>query len=747
MEKELEIIKTGELTQEEKTELGINIDRLIEAHKNNRHSINRLVFESVAAMTDADDAAKKLSRKGTLSRWIGGVTGTNQKLQNAINTNRSAAQYAAQQTLQKLAEQNLMTFDLITAVNNKLNASVSRIDDKFVTVFQFLKKFFDYNRGKLFELEDRLEKVERNLKLERWNTTIKRRMFGCTEYRKLDDVSKIVCLTRDFYELTKGDWNNSDLLLLMDTMEKVGIDPDNEVNYFDSVKQIADDPALTEKLLNGERIQTILDPGFLISMSTFKKLEDFHADEKYTVDAVSELLNENGIEADNDKICAILTKKYMANEAFVNLDMDVTSYDFLLDLLYNLKTAKEEGILSEGNPHSKKDGEAAILYIEAMKYYDGDEVDQDYDKAFKLFSQAAELGYVDAQYYLGEMYSEGQGVEEDPERAFEWYQKAAEQGNTMAQSALATYYFEGIGIERNYQKAFEWHQKAAAKGNIWSNYCLGLLYYNGDGVDKNLEKAAEYYKEAAEQGFDAAQCFYGAMLYHGIGVKQDKQAAAEMYMKSAEQGYPMAQYLYGLMLKEGDIVKQDLKQAYVMILKAAEQEDENAENMIGKMYEIGIGTTKDIYEAVAWYAKAIKHGNMDACCNSARLLQSGEIKGEKGEIDEKIVKLYRAAAEKENMSAQYALGEIYFYGKHGVNQDKDTAKKWLQKAAAQGDKMAENALNNWFNVESKPSAINTDKTKIVAATAGTAAAGAAIAGINPIFSAALALKFFNKSNK
>ena len=61
--------------------------------------------------------------------------------------------------------------------------------------------------------------------------------------------------------------------------------------------------------------------------------------------------------------------------------------------------------------------------------------------------------------------------------------------------------------------------------------------------------------------------------------------------------------------------------------------------------------------------------------------------------------------------------------------------------------MAENALNNWFNVESKPSAINTDKTKIVAATAGTAAAGAAIAGINPIFSAALALKFFNKSNK
>ena len=126
--KELQIVETDALTPEEKTELSANIDRLIEAHKNNRQAINRLVFESVAAMTEADDAATTLSRKGRISRWIGGITGTNQKLQNTINKNRSAAQYASQQTLQKLAEQNLMTFDLITAVNNKLNASLNSVN-------------------------------------------------------------------------------------------------------------------------------------------------------------------------------------------------------------------------------------------------------------------------------------------------------------------------------------------------------------------------------------------------------------------------------------------------------------------------------------------------------------------------------------------------------------------------------------------------------------------------------------------
>ena len=34
--KELQIVETEELSQEEKTELGANIDRLIEAHKNNK---------------------------------------------------------------------------------------------------------------------------------------------------------------------------------------------------------------------------------------------------------------------------------------------------------------------------------------------------------------------------------------------------------------------------------------------------------------------------------------------------------------------------------------------------------------------------------------------------------------------------------------------------------------------------------------------------------------------------------------
>ena len=66
MSNELQIIETEELTEAEKTELGRNIDRLIYTHKNNRQEINRLVFASVAAMTDADRDQADLSRKADL---------------------------------------------------------------------------------------------------------------------------------------------------------------------------------------------------------------------------------------------------------------------------------------------------------------------------------------------------------------------------------------------------------------------------------------------------------------------------------------------------------------------------------------------------------------------------------------------------------------------------------------------------------------------------------------------------------
>ena len=52
--------------------------------------------------------------------------------------------------------------------------------------------------------------------------------------------------------------------------------------------------------------------------------------------------------------------------------------------------------------------------------------------------KAAEQGFAEAQFFLGNMYYEGQGVPKDDKQAVYWLKKSAEQGNTIAKTILNT---------------------------------------------------------------------------------------------------------------------------------------------------------------------------------------------------------------------------------------------------------------------------------------------------------------------
>lgn len=72
----------------------------------------------------------------------------------------------------------------------------------------------------------------------------------------------------------------------------------------------------------------------------------------------------------------------------------------------------------------------------ADRYYYGDGVSQDKEKAAELYNEAGNNGDVVAQYTLGYMYDKGDGIDKDREKAVVWYEKAAEQGHESAQNRL-----------------------------------------------------------------------------------------------------------------------------------------------------------------------------------------------------------------------------------------------------------------------------------------------------------------------
>jgi TPR repeat protein len=77
---------------------------------------------------------------------------------------------------------------------------------------------------------------------------------------------------------------------------------------------------------------------------------------------------------------------------------------------------------------------------------------------------------------------------------------------------------------------------------------------------------------------------------------------------------------------------------------------------------------------------------LSACAGTTQQLQQGKDSFERKDYSEAFKEL-KPAAERGNKDAQYAIGYMYFYGR-GVTKNKVAAKKWIGKAAAQGQTQA-----------------------------------------------------------
>ena len=81
-----------------------------------------------------------------------------------------------------------------------------------------------------------------------------------------------------------------------------------------------------------------------------------------------------------------------------------------------------------------------------------------------------------AEYEIGGNYFYGRGIVGlDYRQAMAWYRKAADQGYADAQFMVGQIYSNGLGVSRDYDQAREWYQKAADQGNLAAKYSLEKL--------------------------------------------------------------------------------------------------------------------------------------------------------------------------------------------------------------------------------------------------------------------------------
>ncbi len=665
---ELKIVDPTSLDKEDRSELDANIESMIASFGSNRQEINRLVFESVSALTMGENYEQELAQKKGLRRLLGGITGSNKRLQDKINHNRAIAQYAAQQTIQRLAEQNLMAFDLITAVNNKLNASVVAIEGEINEIYSTLVAFFKQSRSDVIQLENRVERLERNVNLLNWQNSIEYQMFDGVEYTDLDDTTKIVCLVRDFYDITKGNWTTSDLLLLKTAMGTIGISPRANVGLFDFIRFVDGNSRLRQHLLGGLKISRMPE-AYLIPLCGMKKLELLSGEEQYVVETVTNELRQQGIRMDEALLREELTKKYISQEATVNMDTPVNSYDLILEMLFDLRAACDGGLLVPENADSTVDDDSDTEDLDAL-FHEASDLFRTYHpvEARPLLEKLSDAGYGKANVLLFLLliygyYEDGHYIEDD-ELSVKYLKIGYEAGDCISALLYASF-CDPINqdlIEHTLPQV----QELADSGDIYAEFILGLLDKEDPDGERDSLSAAEHFLNAYPSGFYLAANAIFEYYYNGDAPFEKDWVQGSLWAKEVlkfRNPTDVLNVAYMFMnIEEYGCEDDDKKQAFYK--KAIELWKEltelgncTAPTNLGWMYSVGRGTPADLEKAAQYYSIAAERGDDVGQCN---------------------------------------LGYDYLNGR-GVPCNRKEAKYWLEKSAEQGNQRAKDLLRENFS--------------------------------------------------
>ena len=559
MSTELTVIPSSALTEQEQADLNASIDSIIAAHKNNRQEINRLVFESVSAMTDSEGYEQQLSSRRGFRRLWGAITGSNKRLQDKINSSRAAAQFAAQTTLQRLSEQNLLTFDLITAVNNKLNASMTEVEGEINQIYAALIQFFKQNRSDMIQLENRVARLEQNVNLLNWQNSIEYQMLDGVEYVDLDDASKIVCMVRDFYDITGGEWRTSDLLLLKTAMSTIDISPRGNIRYYDFIDRVAGDEKLLTKLLGGKHIQRLPET-YLVPLLGIKKLERLDTDEAYIVDTVENSLQSAGVAADRHKLENNLVQNYVAQEAQVNLDTEVNNYDLTMEMLFNLRSAEDSGLFQEEvvpevqevepaeqvEENTEAEQEAAEKLAEEGKAAEEEFLKANFEDSVPQLEGLSEKGYARANGMLFWAYYFGyEDYPSDPQKALEYAKKGSDAADPICGLLYAAY--SDISQDEKLEllrKVRAQVRKMADANDSLAALVLGACYFQARQYDESQKLLSSYEKTG------------GVLAYEMLGlmkqyIEKDEKAALDCYTKAIKNKMYHAYVLMGALYWAG----------------------------------------------------------------------------------------------------------------------------------------------------------------------------------------------------
>lgn len=636
---------------DDKSLINKSIENAIQIFREDKFVINKLVFDSIELLASAEEAQRELKSKNFMQSFLGVITGTNNKLRDKISNNLIQSQYLAELTLKKMMEEHLVSLDLIYSINRKLNLIRENLSGDINNLYSIIESYVE-------STNKRINNLEANDKLFKWFLTLPDREFNGCNYIQLDNLSKIVCLARDFFDKTKRNWDDDDLLLLKGALRKLDINPNDKINFLDSILTIYNDSNLRFKYFDCISIDDIGNKSLLVIPLVLNKLNKFYDDEYFLLNTCKEFSKFN---INNYTVIRNYIQNYIFNRYYIDVDRPIEMYDFLIELISNLNYLSQENKLNNNYEENyfehivkiKKENYANELYLKGITYKKNNEV----SKAYEYLFESYEYGNIKSVYDLAELLFDDQSGYYDSNTAVKLCEEGIVNGNYKCAYLLGVAYDCGNGVSINKELAEENYRifinqsvdsqlinnsKYKLADILWEksnknetsialklyeetiNICdykaifeLGYKYYLGNKVEKNYELAMLYFRISAKYNYHKAQFYIGYMYDEGEGIPCSYKSAIYWYKLAASNGNSTAMNNLGVMYAKGNGVSRDRTKAFELYREAYDASDNKSSEgcimyNLGMCYKYGRGTKKNLEEAKYWLSRSVKAGHKDA---------------------------------------------------------------------------------------------------------------------------------------
>lgn len=203
------------------------VTSMVRQHKANAALTQQLALDASKMISSSQERLQNQVSSGFFKRFVGAITGKNTENQLQNQSDTLQMQKFAWHYLMQLQQQNLINSQSIAIIRNNLGT----MNEYIIETRDFLEQAID-------KINRRLVHVENNTRFNNWSLDIE---ANKRRYKSYPGTILVLSLTYDFMRRHKdAELVASDINYLIVTLEKLGINCDEEVRLLDFIIELID---------------------------------------------------------------------------------------------------------------------------------------------------------------------------------------------------------------------------------------------------------------------------------------------------------------------------------------------------------------------------------------------------------------------------------------------------------------------------------------------------------------------------